>query len=246
MQAVLGGDYDSYRGFKYPWTGLPVRPPDLHAKAVWDGDDVLTIIHASWNGATEVWRWVFKTPGDDGDRHIGTMRRTGFETRFIYRGYMAYIFAQALDHMDSSLGKSEVVFTASPTAAGIDLPPRHTNVKSDGAVKRCMEDHIVEPGEVYLKVHPTHETHPADLLIEISPRRDGMQSTPMASPIESIVRALGIPRALFACILITAFVTASFGSAWKRFRCTPTWSFGKPKYGCLFLQEKQDLEGKEE
>jgi hypothetical protein len=57
MQAVLSVDADSYRGFKHPWIGAPLRPPNLHTMAVRNDTGILTIVHVSSNGATEVSQW---------------------------------------------------------------------------------------------------------------------------------------------------------------------------------------------
>lgn len=120
MQAVLGVEAHSYRGFKFPWIGRPIDPPDLHAEAVCDNaGQPLTILHVSWNGATEVHEWSFIAVdgGDSGARRIGVKERTGFETSFIHRGHAARVFAEALDVAGNSLGRSETLMTAAPTNA---------------------------------------------------------------------------------------------------------------------------------
>lgn len=120
MQAVLGVEAHSYRGFKFPWIGRPIDPPDLHAEAVCDdAGQLLTILHVSWNGATEVHEWSFSAVDrdDTAARRIGMERRTGFETSFIHRGYAAQVFAEAFDVAGNSLGKSKTLMPAAPTNA---------------------------------------------------------------------------------------------------------------------------------
>ncbi|KAJ5197844.1 ASST-domain-containing protein [Penicillium cinerascens] len=136
MQAVLSVDADSYRGFKYPWIGLPSRPPDLHTAAVRDKGNTLTIIHVSWNGASEVYEWHFKMLEDQGGVPIGIARRKSFETSFIHRDYAACVFAEAYNEEGHLLGQSEVFFTAPPTAAGQDLAEAEIIDQSDGRAKQ--------------------------------------------------------------------------------------------------------------
>ncbi|BDZ43521.1 hypothetical protein GCM10025865_28200 [Paraoerskovia sediminicola] len=62
----------SYRFQQREWTGDPLEGPS--AVATQDGDSV--VVHASWNGATEVDAWRLR----DGDVEV-TTGRTGFETR---------------------------------------------------------------------------------------------------------------------------------------------------------------------
>jgi hypothetical protein len=123
MQAFLSVDADSYRGFKHPWIGAPVRPPDIHTIAVWNDTDVLTIVHVSWNGATEVSQWHFKMLDARSSKFVGTAERTGFETRFLHRGYIPDIFVEAYDRHGGFLGRSEVYHTAPPVAMGEELVP---------------------------------------------------------------------------------------------------------------------------
>nr|POE53588.1 hypothetical protein CFP56_28810 [Quercus suber] len=49
------GDVQSYRAYKFPWTGAPRTPPNL----VLSADNTQALI--SWNGATEVSEWVLQS-----------------------------------------------------------------------------------------------------------------------------------------------------------------------------------------
>ena len=45
---------DTYRAYRFPWTGRPTRPPDVQARVL---DSRRTEVWVSWNGATGVERW---------------------------------------------------------------------------------------------------------------------------------------------------------------------------------------------
>ena len=44
-----------YRAFRFPWSGRPLSPPAVLASLNNTGEE--TIVHASWNGATDVSSW---------------------------------------------------------------------------------------------------------------------------------------------------------------------------------------------
>ena len=46
---------DTYRALRFPWSGRPLTPPAVLANLNNTGEE--TIVHASWNGATEVASW---------------------------------------------------------------------------------------------------------------------------------------------------------------------------------------------
>ncbi len=53
---------DTYRAYKFNWTGVPTEPPALKAYAyggVTSSNDIVSVTHVSWNGATEVASWNF-------------------------------------------------------------------------------------------------------------------------------------------------------------------------------------------
>ena len=45
-------DMSFYRAFRFPWSGRPASPPAVLASLNDTGEE--TIVHASWNGATDV------------------------------------------------------------------------------------------------------------------------------------------------------------------------------------------------
>ena len=55
FDAHLPYDLTFYRAFRFPWSGRPLGPPTVLANLNNTGEE--TIVHASWNGATEVASW---------------------------------------------------------------------------------------------------------------------------------------------------------------------------------------------
>ena len=106
------GDVQSYRVFKFPWSGYPADGPSLRvardAAGVWRA-------FASWNGATEVRRWVLQGaegPDDAGNEWsvLGGVVKVGFEAGFALRaGHPAFLRVQALGEGMNALGVSKVV-----------------------------------------------------------------------------------------------------------------------------------------
>jgi Arylsulfotransferase (ASST) len=96
------GRVDSYRAYRFSWTGRPTRPP---AVAVSGGK-----LYVSWNGATQVRKWRLLAGADrDSLRPVLTVPRTGFETAIPLRGAVKWVAAQALDRSDRSLARSPAI-----------------------------------------------------------------------------------------------------------------------------------------
>jgi len=87
----------SYRAFRFPWTG---RPADRPAAVVRAG-----ALYASWNGATAVASWQLRENG----RVSRTVRRTGFETALPLSAQSGTADVVALDAGGNPLGTSSPV-----------------------------------------------------------------------------------------------------------------------------------------
>jgi len=87
----------SYRAFRFPWIGRPVSRPALAAR---EG-----VLHASWNGATEVASWQLVEDG----RRTGTVPRAGFETQLSAGGATRQVAVVALDARGAELGISSTI-----------------------------------------------------------------------------------------------------------------------------------------
>ncbi|KAJ5479398.1 hypothetical protein N7530_004907 [Penicillium desertorum] len=118
MTAQFSSDrYSTYRSYKGEFTGRPAMPPDLVASVYGTRDeDMTTIIHVSWNGATDVVQWKFYAKAyDHGDSVlIGTTKKTDFETMFIADGFMDFVSAEAIDAEGNVMHTSGIMRTGTP------------------------------------------------------------------------------------------------------------------------------------
>jgi hypothetical protein len=100
--------YQSYTAFKSPWTGAPTEPPRFALTSEGGG----TVVHASWNGATDVAQWrVIGGPSKDALAPLATAPTEGFETSIAIVSTPRYLAVQAL-------GAREEVLGVSPTVSG--------------------------------------------------------------------------------------------------------------------------------
>jgi hypothetical protein len=113
-------DMSFYRAFRFPWTGRPLSPPAVLATLNDTGEE--TIVHASWNGATEVAAWrvlAGQHPGSlKAQAEIGADR---FESSTTLPVKYAYAAVEALDSAGNVLGTSKTVTVISYAAS---LPRR--------------------------------------------------------------------------------------------------------------------------
>jgi hypothetical protein len=96
---------ESYRAFRFPWTGQPTTPPDM---ANVPGPSGTVDIYASWNGATRVAAWrVLGGATPQSLVALGpTAPRHGFETQIELHTEPQYFEVQALDPHGHVLGTS--------------------------------------------------------------------------------------------------------------------------------------------
>ena len=108
FDAHLSFDLIFYRGFRFPWSGRPLIPPTALANQNNTGED--TIVHMSWNGATEVASWrVLAGMHPRSIDSQATIGATGFETSTILPKKYGYVAVQALDSAGHVLGTSHTV-----------------------------------------------------------------------------------------------------------------------------------------
>jgi hypothetical protein len=89
------GDVQSYRGFRFNWTGIPNEEPAVVALA--HGES--TVVYVSWNGDTETDAWRFYGIDSKGREFLlGEEKREGFETKFYVFSGLDWIrfFAEAV------------------------------------------------------------------------------------------------------------------------------------------------------
>jgi hypothetical protein len=105
FDAHLPYDMSFYRAFRFPWSGRPLSPPAVLASLNNTAEE--TIVHASWNGATEVSQWrvlAGERPGSLAPR--ATIPVSGFESSTTLPKQYAEVAVQALDATGHVLGTS--------------------------------------------------------------------------------------------------------------------------------------------
>jgi hypothetical protein len=107
FNASFPPEVESYRAFRFPWSGHPSEDPAVVAET---GPDDEVTLYASWNGATEVATWqVLAGPSPERLRPVATAPREGFETAIAVHTAEPYVGVQAKDRSDRVLGTSKAV-----------------------------------------------------------------------------------------------------------------------------------------
>lgn len=102
FDAHLRGSYESYRGYRFPWTGAPSEAP---AVAV-----AQSTVYASWNGDTRTTSWqLLAGPSPNALTPVAGASRTGFETAIALPRAAAYVAVRALDAAGATLGTSKAI-----------------------------------------------------------------------------------------------------------------------------------------
>lgn len=105
---LAGSATQSYRAFRFPWTGRPDDPPGVAVKLTGEGMTVF----AAWNGATEVSRWAVFAGNDPSQlRTVKVAAKEGFETAIGVGDRMRYVAVAALDAGGHQLGISATIAT---------------------------------------------------------------------------------------------------------------------------------------
>jgi hypothetical protein len=111
LDGHMHGSYQSYRTYRFPWTGTPGTTPAAAAVAAHAGAPVT--VYASWNGATTVVSWrVLAGPSPQQLAPVATAARAGFETAIPTPGGVGaatYVTVQALDASGAVLGTSPII-----------------------------------------------------------------------------------------------------------------------------------------
>ena len=116
FDAHLPFDMSFYRAFRFPWTGRPASPPAALASLNNTGEE--TIVHASWNGATEVSSWRVLAGARIGALAAQTtIPALDFESSVTLPSKQAYVAVQALDSSGHTLGISNTVRVISYAAS---------------------------------------------------------------------------------------------------------------------------------
>jgi hypothetical protein len=104
--AHMHGSYQSYRSFRFPWTGTPKEPPAIAAVK----SSGHTIVYASWNGDSLTANWrVLAGPTAQQLTPVATATREGFETAITVPVAEGYVAVQALASSGAVLATSRTI-----------------------------------------------------------------------------------------------------------------------------------------
>ena len=107
FDAALPTGYNTYRAYRFEWRGEPDTRPTAIATRTSDGD---TVVHAVWNGATEVARWDVVAPAggeDRGDgRRVASAPWNGLDTGIQVGEFLQSVVVVARDRAGREVGRS--------------------------------------------------------------------------------------------------------------------------------------------
>jgi Arylsulfotransferase (ASST) len=116
LDAHLPFDMSFYRAFRFPWSARPLNPPAVLGALNNTGEE--TIVHASWNGATEVAYWRVLAGRQAGPlTALATIPASGFESSTTLPAKYARVAVQALDSAGRVLGSSQTTHVISYAAS---------------------------------------------------------------------------------------------------------------------------------
>src|SRR5262249_29858962 len=108
FDAHLHGSYQSYRGYRQAWTGVPRHPPAIAAQAARPRSPLA--VYASWKRGTPPASWqLLAGPAPDQLAPVAAAPRSGFETVITAPGPEQYVAARALDAAGAVLGVSPTI-----------------------------------------------------------------------------------------------------------------------------------------
>jgi hypothetical protein len=108
FDAHMRGSYQSYRAYRFPWTGTPTEAPAVAAVAQRAGGPVT--VYASWNGDTQTASWrVLAGPSAQQLAPVAGAARSGFETAIATPGPENDVAVQALSAAGGVLGTSRTI-----------------------------------------------------------------------------------------------------------------------------------------
>jgi hypothetical protein len=110
FDASVPAGYDNYRAYRSPWHGQPDTRPTAVAQSATDGT---TTVHAIWNGATKVARWIV-VGGSHGRAlwPIASADWNGLDTAIIVNAKTRIVAVVAEDADGHLIGRSENVIVS--------------------------------------------------------------------------------------------------------------------------------------
>jgi hypothetical protein len=108
FDAHMHGTYQSYRAYRFTWTGTPAEAPTIVAAA--GAATAHTSVYVSWNGDTRTATWRLLGGASATQlTPVATAARTGFESTLSAPAPEAYVAVQALDASGAVIGTSKVI-----------------------------------------------------------------------------------------------------------------------------------------
>ena len=109
FDAMLPPGYDSYRAYRFQWTGHPTDGPLAAARS----DGTATTVDAFWNGATDVARWRILAGPDPGAlKPVATVAWNGLDTQAQVNTQEGWVAVAAEDAGGHVIGRSAPVQSA--------------------------------------------------------------------------------------------------------------------------------------
>ena len=108
FDAHMHGSYESYRGYRFAWTGAPAGAPAIAAAPA--SSTAPVTVDASWNGDTRTTTWrVLAGTSPEALAPVASAPRSGFETAIATPGAAPYVAVEALDSNGAVLGTSRTI-----------------------------------------------------------------------------------------------------------------------------------------
>jgi Arylsulfotransferase (ASST) len=102
----MHGSYQSYRGYRFPWSGAPTGAPT----AVASSSGGHQAVYVSWNGDTRTASWkLLAGPSPKQLAPVASAARAGFETELKPPANEAYVAVQALEASGAVIGTSATI-----------------------------------------------------------------------------------------------------------------------------------------
>jgi Arylsulfotransferase (ASST) len=105
FDAVFPAGYNSYRAYRYRWVGTPDTVPTATGETTDSGD---TVVHATWNGATEVVRWEVLDVSAGRETRVADGAWDGYETAVQVGEPLGSFVVVARDRAGFEVGRSAV------------------------------------------------------------------------------------------------------------------------------------------
>jgi hypothetical protein len=107
FSAAFPTEGETYRAFRFPWSGQPTDDPAVAAES---GSKHEVTLYASWNGATEVDAWqVLAGSGPDELELLASAPHKGFETVITVHTTEPYVGLKAMNNSGKVLGTTRTI-----------------------------------------------------------------------------------------------------------------------------------------